>query len=99
MKSLIFTIPDWFTCEYDPSFISMPPRLSDSREDRQIQYEARVNIASLSIKRKILSKKYDMVNLVVKEIETFYIDNQLSEELGYHITKNICSTYRIHNSM
>ena len=87
MKSELFTIPDWFICTCDSSYITMPPRLSDSREDRRIQYEARLNIATISIKRTILAKKSDIIYALSKEIKSFYTSNQLSQELGYHITK------------
>ena len=67
MKADIFSIPDWLTCSYNSTFISS----SDSREDRRIQYDKRLNIGVISIKRQILDKKPDIVDLVANEISKY----------------------------
>ena len=84
MRSELFSISDWLTCSYDPTIITLPPMTSDSdsREDRRIQYDKRLNIGVISIKRQILDKKHDMIDLVANEISK-YANKLLQDSTHY----------------
>ena len=62
-------ISDWFNASTDSSEIYMArSSLNETREERKAKYDARKNIIALSVKKTILTKCPDMLNLVEAEL-------------------------------
>jgi len=66
MACSLIEIPDWLEVSYNDAHIILPA--GGAADDYWAKYRARKNVASLSVKRRLLEKRPDMAEIISAEL-------------------------------